>query len=84
MDKIHKESPAVVLLDTRLPGMDGYEVCRRIKENKGLNTKIIIYTAFIDAVNVARAREVGADDFMGKLSDFANLRHGVKKLIQEK
>jgi len=84
LDKIRKEKPAVALVDTRLPGIDGYEVCRRIKEFEGLSTKVIMYTAHIDAVNVARAREVGADDFMGKLSDFSNLRRGVEKLVEKK
>jgi len=84
LEKVHTEKPAVALVDIRLPGMDGYEVCRRIKENEGLSIKIIMYTAYIDAVNVAKAREVGADDFMGKISDFSNLRRGVEKLVKEK
>lgn len=84
LNKVRDEKPAVALVDTRLPGIDGYEVCRRIKEIEGLNTKVIMYTAHIDVVNVAKAREVGADDFMGKISDFSNLRRGIKKLIKEK
>ena len=82
LEKVHTEKPAVALLDIRLPDMDGYEVCRRIKENEGLSTKIIMYTAYIEAVNAAKAREVGADDFMGKLSDYSNLRRGVEQLVK--
>ena len=81
LDKMDREKPDVALVDTRLPGMDGYEVCRRIKEMPGLTTKVIIYTAYVDAVNVAKAREVGADDFIGKTADFANMRQAIKEVL---
>jgi len=84
LDKVREEKPAVALVDTRLPGVDGYDVCRRIKEIEGLSTKVIMYTGDIDAVDVTKAREVGVDDFMGKTSDFSNLRRSVKKLVEEK
>lgn len=82
LEKVHEEKPAIVLVDARLPGIDGYEVCRRIKANDRLDTKVIMYTAYIEAVNAAKAREVGADDFMGKLSDYSNLRRGVEQLVK--
>ncbi len=75
-----KEKPDVVLMDVRLPGSDGYEVCRQIKETEGLTTKVILYTAYIDAVNVTKARAVGADDFLGKASDFSNMRNVLKEI----
>ena len=81
LNKIDHEEPDVALIDTRLPGIDGYEVCKRMKEIEGLTTKIIIYTAYVDAVNVAKAREVGADDFIGKTSDFGNMRRAIKRLL---
>jgi CheY-like chemotaxis protein len=80
IEKATEKRPDVIMLDTRLPGMDGYEVCKRIKEIKGLATKVIMYTAYVDAVNVARAKEVGADDFIAKTSDFATLREAIENL----
>jgi len=80
IEKATEKRPDVIILDTRLPGMDGYEVCKRIKEIKGLATKVIMYTAYVDALNVARAREVGADDFIAKTSDFAMLREAIENL----
>ena len=79
-----EERPNLALLDTRLPKMDGYEVCRRIKQIKGLDAKVIMFKAYGDAVNVAKAREVGADDFMAKTDDFANIHRAMENLLSGK
>ena len=75
------ERPDLALVDVRLPKMDGYELCRRMKQVKGLDIKIIMFTAYGDAVNVAKAKEVGADDFIAKTDDFANMHRAMKKLL---
>lgn len=80
LHKVVEERPHAVMLDTRLPGMDGYEVCRRIKKIKWLTTKVIMYTAYVDAVNATRAREMGADDFIAKTSDLAAIREVIGNL----
>lgn len=56
--------PDVVLLDVMLPGMDGIEVCRRIRAESG--TPIIMLTARTDTVDVVRGLESGADDYITK------------------
>jgi len=81
LDKVHKEKPDVALMDIRLPVLDGYEVCRQLKETEGLTTKVILYTAYVDAVNVTKARTVGADDFLAKTSDLSSLRDAIKGLV---
>ena len=81
LEKVMRENPAVAIVDVRLPGIDGYQVCQRIKEAKEVSTKVILYTAYIDAVNAAKAREVGADDIIGKTSDFENMRKAIKDVI---
>ena len=84
VDKVRKEKPDIVLMDIRLPKMDGYEACKQIKEMAGANPKVILYTAYVDAVNVTKAREVGADDFVGKTSDFSQMRDTINKLLEGK
>ncbi len=64
--------------------MDGYEVCLRIKKIKRLDVKVIMLTAYGDAVNVVKAKSVGADDFLAKTEDFSNIHRSMKKLLSEK
>ncbi|HAU39294.1 MAG TPA: hypothetical protein DCX07_16490 [Phycisphaerales bacterium] len=53
--------PSVVILDLRMPGMDGYEVCRLIKSQKALaETDVIAMTAYPSPENEQRIRECGA------------------------
>jgi len=79
-----KEKPDLALVDTRLPKLDGYKVCRGIKEMQGSDTKVIMFTAYGDAVNVDRAKEAGADDFLAKTEDFANMHRAIRQLLDGK
>lgn len=81
IDKAQKERPDLVLVDTLMPDMNGNEVCRQIKGTKGLNTKIIVFTGFIDAVDAEKARAAGADDYVVKTSKLQHLLEAAKKLI---
>ncbi len=56
--------PDLVLLDVMLPGMDGIEVCRAIRERSG--TPIVMLTAKSDTVDVVLGLESGADDYIVK------------------
>jgi len=81
LDKADSEKPALVILDTILPGIDGFETCRRLRESKKLSgLRIIIITGSIDAVDAVKARKVGADDYCAKTSDFAPLLEAVAGL----
>jgi len=58
------EKPDLILLDLMLPGMDGIEVCRRIRTESGI--PIIMLTARADTADVVTGLEAGADDYMVK------------------
>lgn len=76
------ENPDLVISDTMMPGINGFEVCSRIRETRGPSRpKIIIMTGAIDAVDAVKARTSGADDYCAKTSDCAPLLTAVKKLI---
>ncbi len=76
-----KERPEIVITDTNLPGMNGFEICRRVKAITGLNARVIVVTGQIDAVDAGKARENGADDYCVKTSDCSPLIAAVKNLI---
>jgi DNA-binding response OmpR family regulator len=71
--------PDLVLLDVRMPGIDGYTVCARIRADASLAAvRVVIVTANYGAAEVAAAHRAGADDFLVKpflpttLLDMAN------------
>ena len=59
-----KEEFDLVILDLMLPGVDGFEICRKIRETK--NTPIIIVSAKKDDIDKIRGLGMGADDYMTK------------------
>jgi len=59
--------PDLVLLDLNMPQMDGYEVCRRLKEDAATRTiPVVLYSVRDQIVDVLRGLEVGAEDFIVK------------------
>lgn len=58
------EAPDLVLLDIRMPGMDGYEVCRSLREFS--TVPIIMLTAMAQDVDKVRGLDIGADDYITK------------------
>jgi two-component system response regulator MtrA len=64
VDTFHSAKPDLVLLDLMLPGLDGIEVCSRIRAESG--TPIIMLTAKSDTADVVKGLESGADDYMVK------------------
>lgn len=64
LDLFHKASPAVILLDVMMPGMDGYKVCEKIREES--NVPIILVTAKGEDYERVMGLDIGADDYIVK------------------
>jgi two-component system, OmpR family, response regulator MtrA len=64
LEAFHRAEPDVVLLDWMLPGKDGPEVCREIREESGV--PVIMLTAKSDTIDVVHGLESGADDYIAK------------------
>lgn len=64
---IEREKPDLVVLDLMLPGMNGYDICRKIKANSELrNIPVIILSAKNEELDVLLGLELGADDYVAK------------------
>jgi PAS domain S-box-containing protein len=73
-------SPHLVLLDLRMPVMDGYEAARRIRQAYGAAVKIIALSASVLTESQHEARDAGADLFMGKPLNEADLLAQIRRL----
>jgi len=69
----------LILVDTMLPGMDGFAACRNIKEQSA-KAHVIMMTGRVDAVDADKARQMGADDYCVKTSDCAELLNAMERL----
>ncbi len=75
--------PDLILLDVMMPGMNGYEVCRRIRATPTLaEVPIIMVTALDDRSSLLLGIEAGADDFLSKPIDRQELRLRVRTIIR--
>ncbi|RMG02056.1 MAG: hybrid sensor histidine kinase/response regulator [Nitrospirae bacterium] len=79
-----ERAPDLLLLDIMMPDIDGYEVCKRIREweGDGLRHPIIMVTALEAKEDRIRATEAGADDFITKPVDKTELLLRVKSLMR--
>jgi signal transduction histidine kinase len=80
---LHQLQPDLILLDVMMPGMDGFEVCRRIRAASHLaEVPIIILTALDDRVSLLQGIEAGADDFLIKPVDRYELTARVRTITR--
>jgi len=84
LDVLSQEHPDLVLLDILMPGMDGYEVCRRIRQDPGTAFLPVIMITASGEEQKLRAIESGADDFVNKPFDQAELLARVRSLVRVK
>ena len=70
-----EDAPRLAILDWMMPGLDGVEVCRRVRATRpNTNTYILMLTAKMGSEDLAAAVEAGADDYVTKPFKSAELR----------
>lgn len=75
-------APDLVVLDLGLPGMDGIEVCRRIREGQSSEVPVLMLTARTDADDRVTGLDSGADDYLVKPFDRAELLARIRALLR--
>jgi len=83
LTKFKELMPDVVLLDVMMPGVDGFEVCKEIRNlPEAVFTPILMITGLGDIDSIERAYELGATDFITKPVNWGTLGHHVRYLLR--
>ena len=85
LKQIKEHKPDLVLLDVMMPGMDGFELCKKLKEDHEVShIPVVMVTALSDKADRLKGLEAGADDFLTKPINVVALFARVKSLIRIK
>jgi adenylate cyclase len=84
LEKVASERPDLILLDVVMPGMDGYEVCRRLRDDPATHLLPVVMITASEERERLKALEAGADDFIPKPFNQHELLARVKSLIRIK
>ena len=84
LEKVTAEPPDLVLLDIQMPGMNGYEVCRRLRDVPATQFLPVVMVTSSDSEVRADAIEAGADDFITKPFNQQELLARVRSLVRIK
>lgn len=78
---VHTEKPDLILLDIMLPGKNGYDICRELRD-EGNHTPIIMLTAKTEEIDKVLGLEFGADDYISKPFGIRELMARIKAVLR--
>jgi len=81
VESCRTNQPDIVVLDTILPKMNGFETCRAIKALPGKKPTVVLLTGVPDAVSAGFAREAGADKYTIKTVEYEEFKKCVRPLL---
>src|SRR6266545_4794948 len=82
LKEVQLNRPDLVILDTMLPEMDGFEVCRQIKQNpETSNIPVVMLTAKKNSQDLARGQEVGSDAYITKQFKSSKVLDTIQELL---
>jgi len=85
LELVGQKPPDLALLDVMMPDMDGYELCRRLRQNPLMtDIPIVMLTAMVDETDKLKRIEAGADDCLPKPFDVELLRALLARLLHNR
>jgi two-component system alkaline phosphatase synthesis response regulator PhoP len=81
LEKVRARPPALIVLDVMLPGIDGFEVCARLRK-EGNEVPVLFLTARTESDYRVRGLEAGGDDYLGKPFDLRELILRVRAILK--
>lgn len=82
LDEIHRNLPDLMVLDIRMPGIDGYEVCRRLRQDADPAVRDLPVIALTSMDDTQVGFEVGMDDYLNKDFDLLDLGDRISFLLR--
>ena len=80
-EAIQRSSPQLIVLDLMLPGKNGFQICKEIRE-RGITTPVVILTARAQEADKVRGLELGADDYVTKPFSLAELVARIRAVLR--
>jgi adenylate cyclase len=84
LELVREKGPDLVISDILMPGLDGYELCRRLRANAATALLPVILVTGVEQSERIKGVEAGADDFLAKPVNWAELFARVRRLLQVK
>jgi response regulator NasT len=82
VDLVEKATPDVIVMDYKMPGMDGLSAARAIRDTR-TSQAIILYTAYLDPTIEAEAKEAGVALCIGKVEGLNQLERHITELCRD-
>ncbi|HEU4409926.1 MAG TPA: response regulator [Polyangiaceae bacterium] len=84
-DKVQKHRPDLVLLDVMMPAMSGWEVCRKVREDEGLDqVGVIMITGIGETLNELTSPLFGADAYLDKPFELVDLDRSIREVLTKR
>ncbi len=82
LNKLPTEKPDIIMLDVRMPGLDGFEICRRLKADPATKPiPVIMVSAFAQQTDIQKGLDAGAADYVKKPFDVVKVVELIKKTL---
>ena len=81
-DLLEETDYDVLLLDIQMPNVDGYEICRKVRESPHKDIKIVLFTASADEDVVEKGKAAGADRILSKPFSIEQIKNAIRSVIE--